>query len=76
VRIDNEPTGEPHATPHLCLDGRNDSRRFGGGASYTGTNGTAYGVFTGGGYGNATDIDACAWPSKHSTSKCGQGTGR
>jgi hypothetical protein len=48
----------------------------GGGATYTGTNGTAYGVFTGGGYGNATDIDACAWPSKHSTSKCGQGTGR
>ena len=29
MRIDNEPTGEPHATPHLCLDDRNDSRCFG-----------------------------------------------
>ena len=49
----------------------------GGGATYSGTNGNAYGAFTGSGYGNATDIDACAWPSKqHSTSKCGQGTGR
>lgn len=48
----------------------------GGGATYTGTNGGAFGVFTGGGYGSATDIDACAWPAKHSTDKCGHGTGR
>ena len=36
----------------------------GGGATYTGTNGNAYGVFSGGGYGGTTDIDACAWPAK------------
>jgi hypothetical protein len=48
----------------------------GGGATYVGTNGNAYGVFTGGGYGSTTDIDACAWPSKHPTSKCGHGNGR
>ena len=44
----------------------------GGGSTYTGTNGNAYGVFTGGGYGSTTDIDACAWPSKPSNSDCGQ----
>jgi hypothetical protein len=48
----------------------------GGGATYTGTNGNAFGVFTGGGYGSTTDIDACAWPAKHSSDKCGHGTGR
>lgn len=32
----------------------------GGGATYTGTNGDAYGVFTGGGYGNTTDVESCA----------------
>src|SRR5271156_6669173 len=36
----------------------------GGGATDTGTNGAVYGVFTGGGYGNTTDVDACAWPTK------------
>lgn len=44
----------------------------GGGATYTGTNGAAYGVFTGGGYGGTTDVDACAWPSKPSNTNCGQ----
>jgi hypothetical protein len=44
----------------------------GGGATYTGTNGTAYGVFTGGGYGNTTDVQACAWPTKPSNTDCGQ----
>jgi hypothetical protein len=44
----------------------------GGGATYTGSNGTAYGVFTGGGYGSSTDVDACAWPTKPSNSDCGQ----
>jgi hypothetical protein len=44
----------------------------GGGATYTGTNGATYGVFTGGGYGSTTDVDACAWPAKPSNSNCGQ----
>ncbi len=48
----------------------------GGGAAYTGTNGDAYGVFTGGGFGSTTDVDACAWPSKPSTPNCGDGNGR
>ena len=43
----------------------------GGGGTYTGTNGNAYGVFTGGGYGATTDVDACAWPSKPSNTDCG-----
>lgn len=43
----------------------------GGGVSYTGTNGAAYGVFTGGGYASTTDVDACAWPSKPSNTNCG-----
>jgi hypothetical protein len=42
----------------------------GGGASYTGTQGDAYGVINGGGYGNATHIDVCAWPSKPAKPKC------
>jgi len=45
----------------------------GGGATYTGTNGAAYGVFTGGGYGDTTDVEACVWPSKPSTTHCAQG---
>jgi hypothetical protein len=44
----------------------------GGGATYTGTNGTAYGVFTGGGYGSTSDVEACAWPAKPSNTDCGQ----
>jgi hypothetical protein len=42
-----------------------------GGATFTGTNGSAYGVFTGGGYGTTTDIQACAWPAKPSNTHCG-----
>ncbi len=42
-----------------------------GGATYTGTNGDAYGVFTGGGYGGSTDVDACAWPTKPTNTNCG-----
>ncbi len=45
----------------------------GGGASYTGSNGGVYGVFTGGGQGNTTDLDACAWPSKPANTDCGSG---
>ncbi len=44
-----------------------------GGATYTGTNSDAYGVFTGGGYGSTTDVEACTWPSKPSNSDCGHG---
>jgi hypothetical protein len=44
----------------------------GGGATYTGTNGSTYGVFSGGGYGTSTDIDACAWPAKPASPNCGQ----
>ena len=43
----------------------------GGGATYTGTNGGAYGVFVGGGYGGTTDVDACVWPSKPADTNCG-----
>jgi hypothetical protein len=43
----------------------------GGGATYTASNGDAFGVFTGGGYGSTTDIDACAWPSKPADTSCG-----
>lgn len=43
----------------------------GGGATYTATNGNAFGVFNGGGWGSTTDIDACAWPSKPSDTSCG-----
>ena len=43
----------------------------GGGATYTASNGNAFGVFTGGGYGSTTDIDACAWPSKPASTDCG-----
>ena len=44
----------------------------GGGATYTGTNGNVYGVFDGGGYRGSTDIDACAWPAKPSSTSCGR----
>jgi hypothetical protein len=43
----------------------------GGGATYTGTNGSSYGVFSGGGYGGTTDVDACAWPSQPANPNCG-----
>lgn len=42
----------------------------GGGATFTGTNNGAYGVFTGGGYRETTDVDACAWPSKPAHTHC------
>lgn len=44
----------------------------GGGATYTASNGNAFGVFSGGGYGNTTDIDACAWPSQPANKDCGR----
>lgn len=44
----------------------------GGGATYTASNGNAFGVFTGGGFGNTTDVDACAWPSEPVKKDCGR----
>lgn len=43
----------------------------GGGATYTASNGNAFGFFNGGGWGNTVDIDACAWPTKPSDTSCG-----
>lgn len=43
----------------------------GGGATYTGTNGNVFGVFTGGGYGSTVDIEACAWPAQPPNPNCG-----
>ena len=45
----------------------------GGGATYTGTNGKAYGVFDGGGFNTTTYIDVCTWPSKPSNPNCSRG---
>ncbi|WP_280831548.1 hypothetical protein [Mycolicibacterium frederiksbergense] len=45
----------------------------GGGATYTGMHGNAYGVFDGGGYANNTYIDVCAWPAKPANPNCGRG---
>ncbi|MGB8391670.1 hypothetical protein [Mycobacterium sp.] len=45
----------------------------GGTATYTASNGNAYGVFTGGGYGDTTDVEACAWPSQPAHPDCGHG---
>ena len=45
----------------------------GGGATYTARNGNNFGLFTGGGYGGMTDVDACAWPSQPANTDCGHG---
>jgi hypothetical protein len=45
----------------------------GGGATYTGTNGDAYGVFDGGGFDTTTYIDVCAWSSKPVNPNCTRG---
>lgn len=42
----------------------------GGGATYTGTNGAAYGVFDGGGFNTTTFINVCAWPAKPAEPNC------
>ena len=44
-----------------------------GGATYTGTQGDTYGVFSGGGSASTADVTACAWPSKPSNPNCGGG---
>ena len=43
----------------------------GGGATYTASNGNAFGFFNGGGWGSTVDIDSCAWPAKPSDTSCG-----
>jgi hypothetical protein len=45
----------------------------GGGATYTGTNGDAYGVFDGGGFESTTYMDICTWPSKPVNPNCTRG---
>ena len=47
-----------------------------GSATYTATRGMTYGVFTGGGAGSKTDLNACAWPSQPSNPNCGGGNRR
>ncbi|WP_163694411.1 hypothetical protein [Mycolicibacterium sarraceniae] len=42
----------------------------GGGATYTGTNGAAYGVFDGGGFNTTTFINVCVWPTKPADPNC------
>ena len=44
-------------------------------ATYTASNGAAFGTFTGGGMGSWADVDACAWPSKPANASCGHGGG-
>ena len=45
----------------------------GGGATYTGTNGDAYGVFDGGGFDKTTYLDVCTWASKPADPNCTRG---
>jgi hypothetical protein len=47
-----------------------------GSATYGATRGTTYGVFSGGGAGSRTDLNACAWPSQPSNPNCGGGNRR
>ncbi|WP_445169421.1 hypothetical protein ACTXG7_08925 [Mycolicibacterium sp. Dal123E01] len=42
----------------------------GGGATYTGTNGAAYGVFDGGGFNTTTFVTVCVWPTKPADPNC------
>jgi len=42
----------------------------GGGATYTGTNGAAYGVFDGGGFNTTTFVNVCVWPTKPADPNC------
>ncbi|OYN82390.1 hypothetical protein [Mycolicibacterium sphagni] len=46
-----------------------------GGATYTGTNGSAYGVFDGGGFNTSTYINVCAWTTKPAEPNCVRGDG-
>lgn len=45
----------------------------GGGATYTGTNGDAYGVFDGGGFDTTTYVNVCTWPTKPANPNCSRG---
>ena len=80
----NGSTGDVLGAYKNALEGQgwtvtvvNSGGRYGGGgATYTATQGDNYGVFTGGGYGGITDVDACAWPSKPANTNCGSGNRR
>jgi hypothetical protein len=48
----------------------------GGGATYTGTHGDNYGVFDGGGWGNSTYVNVCAWPAKPVEPNCSRSNQR
>ncbi len=42
----------------------------GGGATFIGTHGKAYGVFDGGGFDQQTFVDVCVWPEKPADPNC------
>jgi hypothetical protein len=46
-----------------------------GGATYTATHGTTYGVFGGGGTDSSADVSACAWPARPASPNCGGNRG-
>lgn len=79
-----EVKGAPEATMtafKTALEGKgwtvttveSSARGDGGGATYTGTLGDAFGVFKGGGYESTTYIDVCAWPAKPANPSCDHG---
>lgn len=47
----------------------------GGGATYTGSNGDAYGVFDGGGFDTTTYVNVCTWPTKPASPDCSRSNG-
>ena len=46
----------------------------GGGATYTGIHGGAYGVFVGGGYGSTAYVNVYAWPAQPANPSCTRGS--
>ena len=52
------------------VSSRDGDDRDGGGATFIGTLGEAYGVFEGGGYQSTTYIDVCTWPQKPTNPDC------
>lgn len=52
------------------VSSRGGDERDGGGATFIGTLGEAYGVFEGGGYQSTTYIDVCTWPQKPANPDC------
>lgn len=52
------------------VSSRSGGERDGGGTTFIGTLGEAYGVFEGGGYQSTTYIDVCTWPQKPANPDC------